>query len=153
MKLQRESKQPGTGCGKLSQVAQVAQTRNMSIGKYRHWWICMGGKPIVSVTYKNERISIKNSLPYIKWVLRLSCVQVCGPIYGRLWVEVLMVFSLYVRFTKVGDFSKVARQIHQRKTAVNSLQRLQSPPNSAEVTHKSSAFHSWSFFKTHLEHE
>ena len=34
-------------------------------------------------TYENERISIKNSLPYIKCVLRLSCV-VHGPIYGRL---------------------------------------------------------------------
>ena len=42
----------------------------------------MGKKPIVSVTYENERISIKNSLPYIKCVLRLSCV-VHGPIYGR----------------------------------------------------------------------
>ena len=44
--------------------------------------ICMGKKPIVSVTYENERISIKNSLPYLKCVLRLSCV-VYGPIYGR----------------------------------------------------------------------
>ena len=43
----------------------------------------MGGKkPIVSVTYENERISIENSLPFIKCVLRLSCV-VNGPIYGR----------------------------------------------------------------------
>ena len=42
----------------------------------------MEKKPIVSVTYKNERISIKNSLPYIKCVFRLSCV-VHGPIYGR----------------------------------------------------------------------
>ena len=37
----------------------------------------MGKKPIVSVTYENERISIKNSLPYLKCVLRLSCM--CGP--------------------------------------------------------------------------
>ena len=42
----------------------------------------MEKNPIVSVTYENERISIKNSLPYIKCVLRLSCV-VHGPIYGR----------------------------------------------------------------------
>ena len=44
----------------------------------------MGKRPIVSVTYENERISIKkkNSLPYLKCVLRLSCV-VQGPIYGR----------------------------------------------------------------------
>ena len=44
--------------------------------------ICRGKKPIVSVTYENERISIKNTLPYLKCVLRLSCV-VHGPIYGR----------------------------------------------------------------------
>ena len=38
-----------------------------------------------AVTYENERISIKknlkNSLPCLKCVLRLSCV-VQGPIYG-----------------------------------------------------------------------
>ena len=44
--------------------------------------ICMGKKPIVSVTYENERISIENSLPYLKCVLHLFCV-VQGPIYGR----------------------------------------------------------------------
>ena len=38
---------------------------------------------IVSVTYENERISIiKDSLPFIKCVLCLSCV-VHGSIYGR----------------------------------------------------------------------
>ena len=42
----------------------------------------MEKKPIVSVTYENERISIKNSLPYLKCVLRLSCV-VHEPIFGR----------------------------------------------------------------------
>ena len=43
----------------------------------------LGKKPIVSVlAYENERISIQNSVPYIKCVLRLSCV-VQGPIYGR----------------------------------------------------------------------
>ena len=31
----------------------------------RNTRICMGKKPIVSVTYENERISIKNSLPYL----------------------------------------------------------------------------------------
>ena len=41
-----------------------------------------GKKPIVFVTYENERISIKNSLPCIKCVLRHSSV-VHGPIYGR----------------------------------------------------------------------
>ena len=42
----------------------------------------MSKKPSVSVTYENERTSIKNSLPCIKCVLHLSCV-VHGPIYGR----------------------------------------------------------------------
>ena len=42
----------------------------------------MGKKPIVSVTYENERISIKDSLPYLKCALRLSRV-VHGPIHGR----------------------------------------------------------------------
>ena len=42
----------------------------------------MAIKPTVPVTYENERISIKDSLPYLKCVLRLSCV-VHGPIYGR----------------------------------------------------------------------
>ena len=47
----------------------------------------MGKKPIVSVTYENERISIKKKqLTLLKMCvtsgLRLSCV-VHGPIYGR----------------------------------------------------------------------
>ena len=69
---------------------QVSQARNMSIGgasallrNIQNKRICIGKKPIVSVTHENERISIKKtSLPYIKCVLRLSCV-VHGPIYGR----------------------------------------------------------------------
>ena len=40
----------------------------------------MGKKPVVSVTYENERISIKNSLAHLKCVLPHSCV-VQGPIY------------------------------------------------------------------------
>ena len=75
---------------KICDTPQVAQARNMSIGEHRsallrnirNIRICMGKKPIASVTYENKRISIKNSLPYIKFVLRLSCV-VHGPIYGR----------------------------------------------------------------------
>ena len=51
--------------------------------------ICMGKKPIVSVTYENKRTSIKISLRSLKCVLRLSCV-VHRSIYGRfmadLWV-------------------------------------------------------------------
>ena len=42
----------------------------------------MGKNPIVSVTYKNERISIKNSLPTLKCAFLFSRV-VHGPIYGR----------------------------------------------------------------------
>ena len=42
----------------------------------------MGKKPIVSVTYENEKISMKDSFPYLECVLRLSCV-VHGSIYGR----------------------------------------------------------------------
>ena len=44
--------------------------------------ICLSKKPIVSVTKENGRILMKNSLPYLKCVLHLSCV-VHGPIYGR----------------------------------------------------------------------
>ena len=53
----------------------------------------MRKKPIVSVSYENERISIKNSLPYLQCVLRLSCV-VHGPIYGRFMVFFCKRFSL-----------------------------------------------------------
>ena len=74
----------------------------------------MGKKPIVSVSYKNERISMKNSLPYIKCVLRLSCV-VHGSIYGR-FMGCTVNDSL--SFTKDGDSSEAARQI-------------QLPPNSS----------------------
>ena len=58
----------------------------------------MGKKPIVSVTYENERISIKNRLPYLKCVLPLSFV-VHGPIYGRFmgfYVEPVFFFFLKV---------------------------------------------------------
>ena len=44
--------------------------------------ISMGKKLLLSVTYENERISIKNSLPYLKCVIRLSYV-VHGPIYDH----------------------------------------------------------------------
>ena len=43
----------------------------------------MGKKPNISVTYENERISIKKRFPYRKCALHLSCV-VHGPIYGHL---------------------------------------------------------------------
>ena len=60
----------------------------------------MGKKPTVSATYENERISIKNSLPYLNCALRLSCV-VHRPIYGRS-------VGFYVRFAKVGNSSEEA---------------------------------------------
>ena len=56
----------------------------------------MGKKTIVSVTYENERISIKNSLPYLKCVLRLPCV-VHGPIYGRFGIQTTKL-SILLRF-------------------------------------------------------
>ena len=66
----------------LVDVHQTAGLNRRNI-IYRNTRIWVEKKPIVSVTYENERISTKNSLPYIKCVLRLSCV-VHGPIYVRL---------------------------------------------------------------------
>ena len=55
--------------------------------------ICMGKKPIVSVTYENERISVKNSLPYLKCVLRLSGPRAdLWPLYGFFIRSRLLVF-------------------------------------------------------------
>ena len=54
----------------------------------------MGKKPIVSVTFENERISIKNSLPYLN-VCYVSPVWSTGriwPFYGFLGKR----FSLYI---------------------------------------------------------
>ena len=68
----------GSPSSKNEQRRASALLRNI-----RNIRICMGKKPIVSVTYDNERISIKkDSSPYIKCVLRLFCVG-HGPIYGR----------------------------------------------------------------------
>ena len=69
--------------GSLSSKYEHRLLRNI-----RNIRICMGKKPIVSVNYENERISIKkkNSLPYLKCVSLL-----CGPradlwpIYGFLF--------------------------------------------------------------------
>ena len=70
----------------------------------------MGKKPIVSVTYENERIAIKNSLPYLKCVLRLSCV-VHGPIYGFSCKR----FSLYIKVY----YGEKTVYIKNHKTAIN----------------------------------
>ena len=77
---------------------QLAQARN-SIGHRRatallrgihNITICMGKKPIVSVTYEHERISIKKQLTLLK-----MCVTslLCGP-RADLWVFMKTVFSL-----------------------------------------------------------
>ena len=62
--------------------------------------ICMGKKPIVSLTYENERISIKNSLPYLKCVLRVSCVvhvrADLWPFYGFLCKRFSLYINLYI---------------------------------------------------------
>ena len=57
----------------------------------------MGKKPIVSVTHENERISIKNSLPYLKCVTSLLCGPRVDlwPFYGFLCKR----FSLYIKVT------------------------------------------------------
>ena len=44
--------------------------------------IRMGKKPIVSLTYENEMISIKNSLPYLKCVYYVSPVWSTGRFMG-----------------------------------------------------------------------
>ena len=53
----------------VEKAPHVAQARNMSIGEHRHCCITLiskykdlsGKKPIVSVTYENERIPIKKT--------------------------------------------------------------------------------------------
>ena len=62
-----------------TQVAQARQTSAL-LRNIRNIRICTEKKTIVSVTYENERISIKNSI-----TLRKMCVTslLCGQIYGR----------------------------------------------------------------------
>ena len=81
---------------------QVSQARNMSIGgasallrNIQNKRICMGKKPIVSVTHENERISIKKQL-----TLHKMCVTslLCGP-RADLWPFhgfLCKRFSLYI---------------------------------------------------------
>ena len=77
----------------------------------------LGKKPIVSVTYENERISIQNSLPYIKCVLRLSCV-VHGPIYGRFMGFIVTGFPLYKPLHR-GTIERKPFTVPPKKTAIN----------------------------------
>ena len=51
----------------------------------------MGKKPIVSVNYKNERISIKNSLPDIKCVITSL---LCGHFMGRTVNSFLSIYKV-----------------------------------------------------------
>ena len=84
----------------------------------------MGKKPIVSVTYENETISIKNSLTYLKCVLSLSCV-VHGPIYGRF-------MGFYVNVTANGSSQQLPQTTHSRKKQNRELKngvKLQEHPH------------------------
>ena len=67
---------------------QVAQARNMNIGEHRHCcvtfkiWGFVWEKTYRFCNLRKWKDFNKNSLPYLKFVFRLSCV-VHGPIYGR----------------------------------------------------------------------
>ena len=87
----------------------------------------MGKKPVVSVSYENERISMKNSLPYIKCVLRLSCV-VHGSIYGRFMGCTVNGSLSHKGLPRLGTAAKRPDRSTEGKRP---LQRLQLPPNSA----------------------
>ena len=76
--------------------------------------------PIASVTY-DERISIKNSLLYIKCVLRLSCV-VCvvhGLIHGRFMKSTVNDFLSIERFHSRGQplrkFMGTKKVLHEKR--------------------------------------
>ena len=80
----------------------------------------MGKKPVASVTYENERISIKHRLPYLKCVLRLSYV-VHGWIYGRfMGLYVNGFLSPYITFT-----FHIETSLHQKVLFSGALHVLQ----------------------------
>ena len=109
--------------GKIKTIGKKKHLQNFAAGitgspssKYKHRRasallrnirnirICMGKKPIASVTYENETISIKNSVPYIKCVLHLSCV-VYGPSYGRFMGCIIKCFlSIYKVYQVLGFY-------------------------------------------------
>ena len=72
---------------------QVTQTRIMSIGEHRHCFrnikICMGKKPVVSVTHENERISIKTAYltrsPWAPDFLKMCVTSPLGGPWADLW--------------------------------------------------------------------
>ena len=87
---------PSSKCKHRRASALLRNIRNIRI--------CMGKKPIASVTYENERISNKNSIPYIKCVLHLSCV-VYGPSYGRFMGCIIKCFlSLHKVYQVLGFY-------------------------------------------------
>ena len=118
---------------------QVAQARNMSIGEhrlallrnFRNIRICMGKKNYRFCNLRKWKDFNKKILTLLKMcVTSLLCGQWADlwPVYGFLCKQYIL--SIW-RFTKVGHSSQAARLIHWMKKAVNSLQLLQLPPNSA----------------------
>ena len=77
-----------------TQVAQARQTSAL-LRNIRNIRICTGKKPIVSVTYENERISIKKQL-----TLHKMCVTslLCGS-----WADLWPFYGLYCSFSKVTE--------------------------------------------------
>ena len=117
----------GSPSSKYEYQRTSAMLRN--IRSTKDLYLLCGKKPIVSLTYEKD-FKTKNQL-----TLHKICVTslLCGP-WADLWPFYMGCtvngFLSIKSFTKVGDSSEAARPIHRRKTAVNSLQRLQSPPNS-----------------------
>ena len=93
----------------------------------------MEEKRIAFVAYQCKRIEIKISYLCVSSFL-------CGfraDLWPFKWVLLEPVCSLYNRYR-----SEAVDRIRYRKTAINSLQRLQSPPYSAFILEDSSTFHS-----------
>ena len=68
----------------------------------------MGKKPIVSVTYENETISIKKQLNLLKMCVKSLLCGPHGPIYGR-------VMGFYVNVTANGSSQQLPQTTHSRK--------------------------------------
>ena len=58
----------------------------------------MGIKLIISVAYENDSISIKNSLPYLKCVLGLSCVVHSRFMACNVVIVCLRVFNFFLSY-------------------------------------------------------
>ena len=79
----------GSPSSKYEYLRTSAMLRNI-----RNIRMCMAKN--LSFPWPTKTISIKNSLPCIKCLLRLSC-EVHGPIYGRFMGLYCKRFSLYVK--------------------------------------------------------